>query len=199
MNNTRVLERRAGLAIAQFIKSTQTRNLSTSRMIGIDALRPSFRHVPSRAIRRPNALPRCPKSQNAGKSRFNSTNSKPTTPDPTPNLGSPEPAPSLSQRLRKLSREYGWTAVGVYFALSALDFPFCFLAVRALGTDRIGRWEHNVVTWVKSIVAVPFPGLVKDTGEHSSDSVEAIEASVREGTAALDDQLIQAQKSDASK
>jgi N-terminal acetyltransferase 2 len=47
--------------------------------------------------------------------------------------------------MKKLSREYGYSAVGVYFALSALDFPFCFLAVRMLGTDRIGRWEHNVV------------------------------------------------------
>src|SRR5271156_6171836 len=56
---------------------------------------------------------------------------------------------SLSQRLRKLSREYGWTALGVYLALSALDFPFCFLAVRTLGTDRIGHWEHAVTSRIK--------------------------------------------------
>ena len=53
---------------------------------------------------------------------------------------------SLSQRMRKLSREYGWSAVGVYFLLSALDFPFCFVAVRTLGTDRIGHWEHVVLS-----------------------------------------------------
>lgn len=47
---------------------------------------------------------------------------------------------SLGQRLKKLSREYGWSAVGVYFALSVLDFPFCFLLVRAVGTDRIGKF-----------------------------------------------------------
>ena len=46
---------------------------------------------------------------------------------------------TLSARFKKLSREYGWTAVGVYFGLSLLDFPFCFLLVRTLGTDRIGR------------------------------------------------------------
>lgn len=46
---------------------------------------------------------------------------------------------SLSQRIKKLSKEYGWTAVGVYFGLSLLDFPFCFLLVRTLGTDRIGK------------------------------------------------------------
>lgn len=49
---------------------------------------------------------------------------------------------SLSQRLKKLSKEYGWSAVGVYFALSVLDFPFCFLLVRVVGTDRIGEWRH---------------------------------------------------------
>jgi hypothetical protein len=72
-------------------------------------------------------------------------NGKPTSPNPTPSLNSPggsaanaEPT-SIGARMRKLSREYGWSAVGVYFALSALDFPFCYLLVRTLGTDRIGE------------------------------------------------------------
>jgi len=42
--------------------------------------------------------------------------------------------------MRKLSREYGWSGLGVYLMLSALDFPFCYLLVRTLGTDRIGEW-----------------------------------------------------------
>jgi Protein of unknown function (DUF1279) len=41
--------------------------------------------------------------------------------------------------MRKLSREYGWSALGVYFALTALDFPFCYLFVRQMGTDKIGE------------------------------------------------------------
>ena len=45
---------------------------------------------------------------------------------------------TLSARLKKLSREYGWSAVGVYLALSVLDFPFCFLLVRFVGTEKIG-------------------------------------------------------------
>lgn len=49
--------------------------------------------------------------------------------------------------MRKLSREYGWSAVGVYFALSAADFPFCFLAVRVVGTERIGWAEAYVMGW----------------------------------------------------
>lgn len=72
--------------------------------------------------------------------------------NPTPHLNSPTPSLSLSQRLRKLSREYGWSAFGVYMLLTALDFPFCFAAVRYLGADRIGRYEHVLVEWVKSAI-----------------------------------------------
>jgi hypothetical protein len=64
---------------------------------------------------------------------------------------------SLSDRLKKLSREYGWTALGVYLALSALDFPFCFAAVRLLGVDRIGHYEHVVVEFVKDKFKAVWP------------------------------------------
>jgi N-terminal acetyltransferase 2 len=57
-----------------------------------------------------------------------------------------------------MSREYGWTAVGVYLSLSALDFPFCFLAVRWLGTDTIGHYEHVVVEGVKGLLKWPIQG-----------------------------------------
>ena len=48
---------------------------------------------------------------------------------------------TLGGRLKKLSREYGWSAVGVYFLLSAADFPFCYLLVKYLGTERIGEFR----------------------------------------------------------
>lgn len=54
--------------------------------------------------------------------------------------------------MKQLSKDYGYTAVGVYFALSVLDFPFCFIAVRLLGTERVGAYEHAVVSWVKGLV-----------------------------------------------
>ena len=62
------------------------------------------------------------------------------SPNPTPSLGSPAESENLSlrQRMRKLSREYGWSALGVYLGLTMLDFPFCYLLVRYLGTDKIG-------------------------------------------------------------
>ena len=45
---------------------------------------------------------------------------------------------SLSEKLKRMTRDYGWTAVGVYFALSVLDFPFCFLLVKIVGVETIG-------------------------------------------------------------
>jgi hypothetical protein len=98
--------------------------------------------------------------------------------NPTPHLGSPEPALSLSQRLKKLSREYGWSAVGVYFALSVLDFPFCFLAVRLLGTDRIGRYEAVLKNGFWSVVRIAFPNAGPTEKEVSEDIAEA---TAREG------------------
>ncbi|PHH85224.1 hypothetical protein CDD83_736 [Cordyceps sp. RAO-2017] len=59
---------------------------------------------------------------------------------------------SLGARLKKLSKEYGWSAVGVYLGLSVLDFPFCFLLVRIVGTETIGKIEHYVVSAIKRIV-----------------------------------------------
>lgn len=58
---------------------------------------------------------------------------------------------TLSARLKLLSREYGYAALAVYLALSALDFPFCFLAVRYFGTERIAAVEEQVVSVVKRL------------------------------------------------
>jgi hypothetical protein len=85
---------------------------------------------------------------------------------------------SLSARLKKLSREYGWSAFGVYMALSALDFPFCFLAVRWLGTERIGRWEHAVISWFKKAIPINWPG---NEGKTDIDAVDGVVEVVGEG------------------
>jgi len=64
----------------------------------------------------------------------------------------PEESLSLSARLKKLSREYGWSAVGIYFALSVLDFPFCFLLVRTVGTEKIAYVEDIVIRNVQKVI-----------------------------------------------
>ncbi|KAF3760486.1 hypothetical protein M406DRAFT_324343 [Cryphonectria parasitica EP155] len=63
-----------------------------------------------------------------------------------------EPSLSFSARMRKLSREYGWAAVGVYLSLSVADFPFCFLLVKWVGTDRIAEFEHWITSNVKKFI-----------------------------------------------
>ncbi|KAL9100537.1 MAG: hypothetical protein Q9163_004094 [Psora crenata] len=54
--------------------------------------------------------------------------------------------------MRKLSREYGSTVFGVYLLLTALDFPFCFAAVRLLGVERVGHAEKVVLGYVKAAI-----------------------------------------------
>jgi len=78
--------------------------------------------------------------------------------------------------MRKLSREYGWAAFGVYMGLSALDFPFCFLAVRALGTERIGQWEHAIVQAVKGVVSKVVPFGAEAEGKMEEGEVQLKEA-----------------------
>ena len=154
--------------------SSQTRTLYVQRFLRSNSFQPHLR--PSRSL------------------RYNSTKSSSHTP---PTLhSSPEPTLSLSQRLKKLSREYGWAAVGVYLALSALDFPFCFLAVRLLGTERIGRWESTVVNTFWTIISVPFPSLghqPQTAGGESESSVE-VDAAGRGGLQTWDHGVAAAQK-----
>lgn len=113
--------------------------------------------------------------------RFNSNKPNGSHHDPTPHLGSPEPAQSLSQKLRALSKEYGWAALGVYLALSALDFPVCFLAVRLLGTDRIGHYEEVIKDGFWNLVRLVVPN-AGTTSVEKSALEETAEATLREGS-----------------
>jgi len=88
----------------------------------------------------------------------------------------------------------------VYLGLSALDFPFCFLGVRWLGTERIGHWEHIVIeTFWKGVEKV-YPearrsmqktGVIGDT-EREGDSwgVEEAEARNKSDSASKDILLV---------
>lgn len=57
----------------------------------------------------------------------------------------------------------------MYLGLSVLDFPFCFLAVRFIGTDRIGHYEHVVKEAFWSVVRIALP----DAGKKSAEEVAA--------------------------
>ncbi|KAF5673282.1 n-acetyltransferase [Fusarium heterosporum] len=82
-----------------------------------------------------------------------------------PTVGQAKEPEGLTARLKKLTKEYGWVTVGVYFALSVLDFPFCFLFVRMVGPEKIvpplksGEVEHRVMSSVKQLI----PDSVRET------------------------------------
>lgn len=96
-------------------------------------------------------------------------------------LDKPDSQLSISQRMKKLSREYGWAALYIYLGLSALDFPFCFLAVKLIGTDTIGHYEHVVVGTVKEWLAWPLGG---DVGAKVGEVIDKAESAVMQGQGA---------------
>jgi hypothetical protein len=63
---------------------------------------------------------------------------------------------------------------GIYFGLSALDLPFCFLAVRALGPDRVAHWEHAIVGTVKDA----FKAVMPEMGAKADEVVDQVETAV---------------------
>ncbi|KAG2414192.1 hypothetical protein HFD88_003383 [Aspergillus terreus] len=93
---------------------------------------------------------------------------------------------SLSQRLKSLSREYGWSALGVYLLLSAMDFPFCFAAVHFLGADRIGHYEAVVVDSFKAAAGTVFPSL-QEQQQADIDAAAADSEAVKEEAKAAEE------------
>ena len=83
-----------------------------------------------------------------------------------------ERSQGISARLKELSRKYGWAAFGVYMGLSALDFPFCFLAVRLVGTERIEAVERVVVHAFWNIVAKVYPSAAPVQTEPAKDVID---------------------------
>ncbi|KAK8098256.1 uncharacterized protein PG998_013742 [Apiospora kogelbergensis] len=127
--------RNFGQATQSTIQASRT-NLSSVRQ-----------KLPSYTFRPNQAIWRAPRRDFHRTSRLRDAK---TAPKGTNGKGAKANEPQgLSARLKKLSREYGWSAVGVYLAMSILDFPFCFLLVRIVGTDRIGALEHYVVSNAK--------------------------------------------------
>ncbi|KAF7536693.1 hypothetical protein G7Z17_g13001 [Cylindrodendrum hubeiense] len=82
-----------------------------------------------------------------------------TTPDKGPTVKEGEAPKGVKAMLKKLIKEYGWVTLGVYIGLTVLDFPFCFLFVRAVGTEAIGKVEHSITTFFGEVIPEP----VKET------------------------------------
>lgn len=136
---------------SEFLYRTAVRNTLNPRALRLTAAQPqatrTFTTAPQARLARPTPSSLLPKRR--FDRRYNSSSSN--------GQASGTEKASLSERLKKLSREYGWAALGVYLALSALDFPFCFAAVRLLGVERIGHYEHVVVGFVKDKFKAVWP------------------------------------------
>lgn len=65
--------------------------------------------------------------------------------------GDPDEPPkkaTIRERLRFLSRRYGWWALGVYLLASLADFSLTFLAIHMLGADHIRDLEDRVRRYI---------------------------------------------------
>lgn len=89
---------------------------------------------------------------------------------------------SLSDRMKEMSRKYGWTVTGIYLGLSVLDFPFCFLAVKWFGTERIAEVEHTIIEGFWGLCEKVMPSLKerREQKENETMSIEDAAAVARE-------------------
>lgn len=63
-----------------------------------------------------------------------------TIPPPNPGAGQPKKAKGI----KALMKEYGFSALGIYLALSAIDLPLFYLLIHSLGKDQIEYYENRV-------------------------------------------------------
>src|SRR5215471_11657288 len=69
---------------------------------------------------------------------------------PSPSMSAEEDAKlPITQRLKILFKKYRWSALTIYVGLSVADFGVAFLAVRAFGTEKIGRYEKIILKKVE--------------------------------------------------
>ncbi|CAJ2503198.1 Uu.00g105920.m01.CDS01 [Anthostomella pinea] len=153
---------------------TFTRNFASRSQqgLGLPASRTAKHATPRPRIANAVAQSKKLPSRTTRRSFHNTSRLRDSKPTPS-NSGNPtaqEPQ-GLSARLKKLSREYGWSALGVYLGLSVLDFPFCFLLVRIVGTDRIGQFEHWIVSNAKKLI----PDSVQDKWHEYRDALKQAE------------------------
>lgn len=66
--------------------------------------------------------------------------------------------------IKALVSQYGYSALGVYLALSCVDFPLSFLVVHHVGADKVKQVQDDVFTTVKSWFGIkkPEPVLIEN-------------------------------------
>lgn len=56
----------------------------------------------------------------------------------------PPPPPKKATGMKALIKEYGYSALGVYLFLTAIDLPICYVLVHSMGRDQIEQYENKV-------------------------------------------------------
>lgn len=54
-------------------------------------------------------------------------------------------AAGLMDRLKELTRKYGWATVAVYFLLSAVDFGLCFFVINLIGAEHVRHAQDYIL------------------------------------------------------
>lgn len=56
----------------------------------------------------------------------------------------PNPSGKKPTGMKALMKEYGYSALGVYLLLTAVDLPICYVVVHSMGQEEIQRLENKV-------------------------------------------------------
>ncbi|CBQ73321.1 conserved hypothetical protein [Sporisorium reilianum SRZ2] len=107
------------------------------------------------------------KLNTASTTKASDSKSQSNTDSESEDSDAPPPKASLRERLKFLTRRYGWWALGVYLAASAVDFSLIFLAIHMLGADHIRSLEASLR---KSIGLEPPPPPPSDDDDSTSSS-----------------------------
>lgn len=71
--------------------------------------------------------------------------------------------------IKALIQEYGYSALGVYLALSCIDLPLCFVLVHSVGVDQVREYQKEVKNKIKGIFGY-------DTKSEEKDVIKVEEA-----------------------
>lgn len=82
--------------------------------------------------------------------------------------------------MKDLVKEYGYSALGVYFALSMIDLPILYLAVHSMGKEKIESYENTVKNTFgygvtpEELAAKQAERKAKEEAESASDTVSEV-------------------------
>lgn len=83
--------------------------------------------------------------------------------------------------IKALMQEYGYSALGVYLLLSAIDFPLCFLLVHSYGVDNVKLYQTKVMNWIKEKTGLGTPKQLPTPGEMSQETKPEEERTLWDG------------------